>query len=253
MTSLSIESNSGISKSQQADDACPATPTPTSPSKTYQISPNKSPNKAGKELKVLTNLVQGLAQKLKKRDKQVRQMKEKADQLSEVTLRLESTNKSIVDVEAENQTLSRRVLNLEGTINSQEVEESDRWNNVAKEPTIPTKRIDEVELRTATVVEISNCSHSSEKRIDETEFRQLKIQCNFAVSKAKEKEVALAESQAESEELRCQLASLTALLQHQNCGSPSVSESIASPAKSMKRLSGLFKSPKKAPKSMPML
>jgi uncharacterized coiled-coil protein SlyX len=157
-------------------------------------------------------------------------MKEKADQLSEVTLRLERTNKSIADAEAENQTLSRRVRNLEGTINSQEVEESDRWNNVAKEPTIPTKRT------------------------DKAEFRQVRLQRDSAMHKAGEMSVALAESRAESDELRDQMASITALLQQQNCGSSSISESIiASPVKSMKRLSGLLKSPRKAPKSMPML
>jgi hypothetical protein len=184
-------------------------------------------------------MVQALAQKLKKRDKQVRQMQEKADMLNEVTFRLESTNKSIADVAAENQTLSRRVFNLEANIDSQDVKESDKFGAAA-------------------VVEITDCTHSSEKGVDEAEFRQLEIQRTFAVLKATEKEVALAESQAESEELRDQLLVFTSLLQHQNCGSSSVPESprssiLASPVKSMKYLSGLLKSPKKTPNSMPML
>jgi hypothetical protein len=247
-------------------------------------------------------------------------MQEKADSLNEVTIRLEIANKSIADAATENQTLSRRILNLETNIKTQYVEESDRWNSVAKEPSTHTKRIDEVEFRQAgpqstdklesvggatasrTVAHTQEHIHflnqqakvleaasviqavtglqtgsttklfvseadsesqdadslsermSTEKHIDEEDFRQLKIQCTFAVYKAQEKEVALAESRAESEELRCQLVALTALLQHQTCGSSSVPESpriIASPAKSMNLLSRLLKSPKKAPKSVP--
>jgi predicted RNase H-like nuclease (RuvC/YqgF family) len=135
MTSLSIQYNSSISRSGQADNECPATPTSVSPSKTYQISPNKSPNKDSKhakELKTLTTTVQALAQKLKKRDKQVRQMQEKADKLNEVALRLESTNKSIADAATENQTLSCRVSNLEANIKTQDVEESDRSKGIDK-------------------------------------------------------------------------------------------------------------------------
>jgi hypothetical protein len=123
-------------------------------------------------------------------------------------------------VAAENQTLSRRVFNLEANIDSQDVKESDKFGAAA-------------------VVEITDCTHSSEKGVDEAEFRQLEIQRTFAVLKATEKEVALAESQAESEELRDQLLVFTSLL--------------ASPVKSMKYLSGLLKSPKKTPNSMPIL
>jgi hypothetical protein len=240
MTTLSIQSNSCISRCEQSDNACPATPTSASPSKTHQITPNKSPNKDSKhakELKTLTTVVQALAQKLKKRDKQMRQMQEKANRFNEVALRLESTNKSIADVAAENQTLSRRVSNLEANIDSQDVEESD-------------------EFRTEAVPEITDCTHGSKNRIDEAEFRQLEIQRTFAVFKVTEKEVALAESRAESEELRCQLSALTALLPHQSCGSVMVPESprsTVSPVKSMKFLSRLLKSPKKAPNSMPIL
>jgi hypothetical protein len=183
-------------------------------------------------------MVQALAQKLKKRDKQVRQMQEKANMLNEVAFKLEIAEERLVDAAAENQTLSRRVLKLEANIDSQDVEESDKFGAAA-------------------VVEITDCTHSSEKRIDEAEFRQLEIQRSFAVLKATEKEVALAESQAESEELRDQLSVFTALLQPQNCGSSSVPESprsiLASPVKSMKYLSGLLKSPKKKPNSMPIL
>jgi hypothetical protein len=310
-----MQSNSGISKSEQADGVCPATPTPTpsSPSKTYQTSPNKGSNKATSkhdmELKALTDLVENLSKKLKKRDKKMRQMQEKADKLNEVKVRLESTNKSIADAATEKQTLSRHLLNVEANIKTQYVEESDRSkrideveiHQVGQETTtdlenqggtttsrtaahtqehIHTLNQHAKELEAASVIQavtglqtgsttklfVSEADSesqdadslsermSTEKHIDEEDFRQLKIQCTFAVYKAQEKEVALAESRAESEELRCQLVALTALLQHQTCGSSSVPESpriIASPAKSMNLLSRLLKSPKKAPKSVP--
>jgi hypothetical protein len=404
MTSiLSIQSNSGISKPDQADDMCPATPTPSSPSKTYKISPNKSPNKASKhdkELKVLADMVENLTIKIKKRDKQVWQMQERADKSNEVTMRLEITNKSIADAATENQTLSRRVLNLEASIKTQYVEESDRWNSAAKELSSHTKRIDEVEFRqarpqstidlenvegtttsrmaadtqehihflnqqakvleAASVIQAvtglysgrttnlfeseadsesqdaaslsermstekltdeaelviedvtgSNSGHttdlfaseansaiqdvailsermssekliaevdlvveeatgiysgrtkklfvsealaslsertSSEKLIDEEEFRQLEIQRTFAVLKVSEMSVALAESRAESDELRDQMASMTALLQQQDFGLSLVSESPMSVGlprgRSLRYISNFWKSPK---------
>jgi uncharacterized coiled-coil protein SlyX len=230
MTSRSTKSNFVISKSHQAGDECPTTPKSTSPSETYQISPNRA-SKHDTELKTLTTMVQALAQKLKKRDRQVRQLQEKADRVNEVTLELESAEERLVDAAAENQTLSRRVRNLEGTMSSQEVKESDRLNDLAKEPTTPTKRT------------------------DNAEFRSVRLQRDSAMHKAGEMSVALAESRAESDELRDQMASITALLQQQNCGSSSVLEPespVFTRAKSLRNISNLWKSPK-APGRPPLL
>ena len=158
-----------------------------------------SPNRASKhetELKTLTTMVQALAQKLKKRDKQVRQLQEKADKLDEVALELESAEERLVDAAAENQTLSRRVRTMEGTLNSQDVED-----NAVKESAPPTKQV------------------------DKAEFRQVRLQRDSAMQKAGEMSVALAESRAESDELRDQMASITLILQHQNCGSSLETES----------------------------
>ena len=58
---------------------------------------------------------------------------------------------------------------------------------------------------------------SGDKIIDEEEFRQLEIQRTFAVLKASEMSVILAESRAESNQLRDQIASMTALLEQQKC------------------------------------
>jgi hypothetical protein len=206
-----------VSKSRQNE--CVSPTTPTAPRKTYQMSPMKSPAKTPRkdsrhdtELKILTSMVQDLAEKLKKRDRQVRQMQEKVDKLTEVTMELENAEERLVDAAAENQTLSRRVKNLQSTIISQD------GNPAAKEPTIPTKRV------------------------DETELRFVRQQRDSAMDKAGEMSVALAESRAESDELRDAMVTITALLHEQNNVSsrsliPESPGSTMSPAKSMRRLS----------------
>jgi septal ring factor EnvC (AmiA/AmiB activator) len=137
-----------IAKSKSTECVSPATSPP--PSKTYQTSPIESPNDASKdekELRVLTNTVQALAKKLKKRDRELQQLQEKADKFNEVTLELEAAEERLVDTVAENQTLTRRVKNLEATINMQGVEEGHRWNTVAKAPIVPAQHIDEAVFR----------------------------------------------------------------------------------------------------------
>jgi uncharacterized coiled-coil DUF342 family protein len=208
-----------MSKSHHVDHLCPSTPT-ASPRKTYQMSPNKA-GKHETELKTLTTMVQALAQKLKKRDKQVRQLQEKADKLNEVALELESAEERLVDAAAENQTLSRRVRTMQGTLSSQDVKD-----NVAKESTPPTKHI------------------------DKAEFRQVRSQRDSAMQKAGEMSVALAESRAESDELRDQMASLSALLQQQTCGSSPAPESPM--LVRVESLRNLWKSPK-APGRPPLM
>jgi chromosome segregation ATPase len=189
-------------------------------------------NKSGKhetELKTLTTMVQALAQKLKKRDQQVRQLQEKADKLNEVALELESAEERLVDAAAENQTLSRRVRTMEGTMNSQDVAENDRLKNATKEST------------------------STTRHIDKAEFKKVRNQRDSAMQKAGEMSVALAESRAESDELRDQMASITALLHNQNSDSSLMLESpVLDRGTSLRNLKGLFKSPK-APGRPPLL
>jgi cell division septum initiation protein DivIVA len=197
---------------------CPITP--TSPRKTYQMSPNRA-GKHDTELKTLTTMVQALAQKLKKRDKQVQMLQEKADKLNEVALELESAEERLVDAAAENQTLSRRVRTMEGTMNSQDVKENGRLDKVAKGSISPTRHV------------------------DKAEFRQVRSQRDSAMQKAGEMSVALAESRAESDELRDQMASISALLQQQTCGSSLEPESpVLVRGQSLRNLSNLWKSPK---------
>jgi uncharacterized coiled-coil protein SlyX len=189
-------------------------------------------HKSGKhetELKTLTTMVQALAQKLKKRDQQVRQLQQKVEKLNEVALELESAEERLVDAAAENQTLSRRVRTMEGTMNSQDVAENDRLNNATKEST------------------------SATRHVDKAEFRKIRQQRDSAMEKAGEMSVALAESRAESDELRDQMASITALLHNQNSDSSFMFESpVLSRGASLRNITDFWKSPK-APGRPPLL
>jgi hypothetical protein len=177
---------------------------------------------------LLTNMVQALAQKLKKRDIQEQELQEKVDKVIEVTLQLESAEERLVGAVAENQTLSRRIKNLESTIDLESVES----------PT--TIRKD--------VVEIPNCIHSSEQRIDEAEFHEVKLQRDSALLKASVTAIAVAESQSESDELRDQLAATIALLEQQKCvAAPASFGSVASPLSLPRNFTNLWMPSKKQP------
>jgi hypothetical protein len=170
----------------------------------------------------LTDMVQALAQKLKKRDIQEQQLNEKVDKVIEVTLQLESAEERLVDAAAENQALSQHIENLQSAIDLKSVRG-------------PTKK---------DVVEIPNRTHSSEHTIDEAEFHEVKLQRDSALLKASVMAIAVAESQSESDELRDQLASIIAMLEQQKSGS----SSAPSPALSLPRnLVNLWMSSKKQP------
>jgi hypothetical protein len=174
---------------------------------------------------LLTNMVQALAQKLKRRDTQERQLKTKVAKVIEVTLQLESAEERLVDAAAENQTLSQRIENLQSAIDLKSV----------RSPT--TSKTD--------VVEIPNCTHNCEQKIDDADFREVKLQRDSALLKASVTAIALAESQSQSDELRDQLAALMALLEEPKSGS----SSLPLPALSLpKNLVNLWASAKKEPK-----
>jgi hypothetical protein len=214
------------SKLRHKDSTTPSPrppPPPLSTNKQYHVSPSKI-SKQEKELKLLTDMVQALAQKLKKRDMQEQQLNEKVDKVIEVTLQLESAEERLVDAVAENQTLSRRIENLQSAIDLKNV----------RGPT--TSKND--------VVEIPNRTHSSEQTIDEAEFHEVKHQRDGALLKASVMAIAVAESQSESDELRDQLAAVIALLEQQKSGS----SSVPSPALTLPRnLVNLWMSSKKQP------
>lgn len=180
----------------------------------------------------MTNMVEALALKLKKRDRQVQKLQEKADKFSQVSLELESAKERIVDMEAEkqalsalfrasgnadmslevslklesaearmvgmaaeNKSLSRRVRGLQSTIKMQDVEESGRWN-----------KQDQPESGNST----ANTTSSTE------ELREVRLQRDSAMAKAGEMAMALAESRSETDELRDQLAAVTEMMQNKN-------------------------------------
>jgi hypothetical protein len=171
---------------------CLTTPLPPlSSPKPYQASPSNSSKRDKEKFKLLINMVQALAQKLKKRDGQVQHLQERVEQFIEVTLQLESAEERLVDAAAENRILYQRVKILESTIDSESVG------------------------GTATATTYTQGNES-------------------VLLMASEMEMTVAKSQAESDELRSQLAAITSFLQQQQCvaapESPVSAVSIVSPA-----------------------
>lgn len=155
---------------------------------------------------------------------QKHQLQEKVDKVIEVTLRLESAEERLVDAMAENQTISRRIKKLQSTI---ELESVGGPTTIRKD-----------------VVEFPDCTHSNEHIIDEAEFHEVKFQRDSALLKASVMAIAVAESQSESDELRDQVAAITALLEQQT----SRPSSVSSPSLSLPRnLVNMWMSSKKLP------
>jgi hypothetical protein len=188
--------------SSVATPECPTTP----PSDIIPSKTPKKPPKHDKEIKLLTNMVTALAQKLKKRDLQVEKLQKKADQFNEVSLKLESSEERMVDMAIENKSLSRRVRGLQSTIKMQDVEESNRWNTQ-----------DKTESGKTTVNTTTTTTTTTE------ELRQVRLQRDSAMAKAGEMAMSLAESRSETDELRDQLAAVTEMLQIQKDGALDIS------------------------------
>lgn len=96
------------------DSTTPSPPPSLLSNKLYQATPSKSSKqekerKEEKQLKLLTDMVQALAQKLKKRDIQKQRLQAKVDKVVEFTLQLKGAEERIGDAAAENQTLSRNI------------------------------------------------------------------------------------------------------------------------------------------------
>jgi chromosome segregation ATPase len=182
---------------EQNDTAFPVAPSPSP--KRSKRSPPKSPSKPSKsetEMKVLTSMVQALALKLKKRDREVQTLQEKADKFTEVSLQLEHAEDRLVNVSAENTSLSRRCRSLQTTLSMQDKAVDATVNN----------RWDAKEEGPATVKTIA----------EEDELHQLRLERDTAMVQAGELSMALAESRAESDELGDQLAAVMELFKKQD-------------------------------------
>jgi hypothetical protein len=208
------QSQSHSSRNVTASEECPTTPLSLPPT-TVQQSPSKKASskkekevtfstKNDKEVKVLTVMVQALAEKLKKREKQVLKLKERSNKLDEVSLLLERAEERIVDAAAENQALNRKVRCLQSTINLQDVEENTRWN----------QRDDQAKT-TADTAAASAATAANTKRTNTEEFHQIVLARDMALLRAGEMSIDLAESRAETDELRDELAAITNVLRAQ--------------------------------------
>jgi DNA repair exonuclease SbcCD ATPase subunit len=206
MSNSSSFSKLGHKDSQDLTLECPTTPPLPRPNQVTPSKSSKQQDKQDKERKLLTSMVQALSQKLKKLDEQEQALQEKVDKFIEVTLQLESAEERLVDTVAENQALSRRVKNLQSTIDME---------SVGSKAT-----------RRKAAVEITNCNRDSEQRIiNEAELITVRQQRDSALLKTSEMAIAVAESRSEADQLRDQLATITTLLQQQKCVSSAVPES----------------------------
>jgi hypothetical protein len=222
-------SQSHSSRNVTASEECPTTPLSLPPT-TVQQSPSKKASskkekevtfstKNDKEVKVLTVMVQALAEKLKKREKQVLKLKERSNKLDEVSLLLERAEERIVDAAAENQALNRKVRCLQSTINLQDVEENTRWN----------QRDDQAKT-TADTAAASAATAANTKRTNTEEFHQIVLARDMALLRAGEMSIDLAESRAETDELRDELAAITNVLRAQK---PAAGDGVSSSAHSI--------------------
>jgi hypothetical protein len=202
-----FKSKSRRSNSSRSVDTAPECPT-TPPRVTFESSPSKKSSKDyDREMKVLTVMVQALALKLKKREKQVVQLKKKSQHIEEICLALESAEERLVDVVAENQALVRKVRCLQSTINLQDVEENNRWiQRDAQREQPPTTSADTA---------AASATAANTQRTNSEEYHQIILERDMALLRAGEMAISLAESQAETDELRDELGAITHMMQAQ--------------------------------------
>jgi hypothetical protein len=183
----------------------PPTPVLQSPGKKSSSNNEKEAkaNNHDKEIKVLTIMVQALADKLKKRDKQVLKLQARSNQLDELTLSLESAEERLVDAAAENQALNRKVRCLQSTITLQDVEENNRWNQRE------ASKLESADTAASTTT-AANTKHTTTE-----EFNKVVLARDMALLRAGEMSIDLAESRAETDELRDQLEAITHVMQAQ--------------------------------------
>lgn len=155
----------------------------------------------GKDMKVLTEMVQSLAQKLKKRDKQMQELQEKADKYTEVLLQLDNAEERLVTAAGEKSSLRRQVRSMQSEAMQELAVGSDEDE---KKTTLPPNSV------------------------DMDEFRKVRLQRDTAMIKAGELSMYLAESRAETDELRDSLTAVTELLQ-QNLPRQQSSRLLTSP------------------------
>ena len=157
---------------------------------------------SGKDVQVLTEMVQTLAQKLKKRDVQVQELSATSVKYAEVCLQLEHAEERLVTLSAEKSSLQRQVHSLQTQNQKQTFQDAVVGDTIKEGMSLTTSPIT-TPVPPATV--------------DMEEFRSIRSQRDTAMFKAGELSIALAESRAEQDELRDHLTAVTdSLSQQQN-------------------------------------
>jgi DNA repair exonuclease SbcCD ATPase subunit len=146
--------------------------------------------KFAREVKVLTETVQALANKLKRRDKEVQKLNEAAQRHAEVSQLLENTEERLLDAKMENQSMAVVVKDLKSSLEKQGMQDNEGTPSVS--------------------------SNSEKKMIDPEEHRKVRSERDSAMTKAGAMAMTLAECRAETDELKDQLAAVKEQLEQQN-------------------------------------
>jgi DNA repair exonuclease SbcCD ATPase subunit len=145
--------------------------------------------KFAREVKVLTETVQALANKLKRRDKEVQKLNEAAQRHVEVSQLLENSEEQLLDAKMENQSMAIVVKDLKSSLEKQGMQDNERTPSVS--------------------------SNSEKKMIDPDEHRKIRSERDSAMTKAGAMAMTLAELRAETDELKDQLAAVKEQLEQQ--------------------------------------
>jgi hypothetical protein len=149
--------------------------------------------KFAREVKVLTETVQALANKLKRRDKEVQKLNAAATRHAEVSQLLENTEERLLDAKMENQSMAIVVKDLKSSLEKQgAMQDNERTPSV------------------------SSNSNSEKKMVDPEEHRKVRSERDSAMTKAGAMAMTLAECRAETDELKDQLAAVREQLEQAN-------------------------------------
>lgn len=166
------------------------TTSPMTPPKQYPLSAG-SAAKFAREVKVLTETVQALANKLKRRDKEVQKLQETAQKYAEVSQKLESTEERLVEAKMENKSMSIVVQGLKSSLELQGTQNNEEKSSVAS-------------------------ANGEKKMVDPEEHRKVRSERDSAMTKAGAMAMTLAECRAETDDLKDQLAAVKEQLEQQN-------------------------------------
>jgi hypothetical protein len=166
------------------------------------------------ETKVLQSMVQSLAQKLKKRDLQVKKLQEKDDLATVTEAKLATAEERIIDLVAENHSLQRQIQRLEAEAAARQsvsVVSLQGNKQAAIDPSLKIKSGEKTsETKNRGTVEDEADPLAEESESESSRMFMLKQERDAAIKKAGSMAMQLADLRAENDDLRDELTSVLA-------------------------------------------